>query len=495
MANEVVEWRNWFRKEKRESALVEVTTDHSCATSKAGEADGKPQLNMEKQADPTRGLIASESFPKTAAHDPKSKSNDGDADDGRNPTGKHGKLDEARAPDATYCETKHREKCVARWKPFSLIARIANIEDCRFGRRGFGHKGAYRWGLENKTVRCALVLFFVYDESMRCSTRVLFFALLLVVACDPGGDHLDTGIREDVTSDVARDGTSFDARFGDAAYFDGGSDGAVADTSLDTGTDPIMDTGVDAAPPNPCPRARITAGGLPLRIRENPNTSSAILGEIPDMMVVTVLQRVSGQNINGNTEWFQVESPFGNGFISAAYAVCTQDPIMTPPDGFYLPFRCGESYRVTQGNGGSTSHQGRAVYAFDFGMASGTPIVAMADGMVELVNVDTQPGDACYNGGGRECRCCANYVKLRHGDGTTSLYVHINSASVSQGQQVTRGQTIALSGNTGWSTGPHLHLERGDGCTNTAFCQTVGLEFVEAGVPTSGQTVTSANCP
>ena len=52
-----------------------------------------------------------------------------------------------------------------------------------------------------------------------------------------------------------------------------------------------------------------------------------------------------------------------------------------------------------------------------------------------------------------------NFVVIDHGDGTTSLYAHMSSRAVSEGQLVNQGQTIGYVGNTGNSKGNHLHLE------------------------------------
>ena len=54
----------------------------------------------------------------------------------------------------------------------------------------------------------------------------------------------------------------------------------------------------------------------------------------------------------------------------------------------------------------------------------------------------------------------ANHVRVLHGDGSMAVYAHLKleSASVSPGQRLRRGQQIGLSGNTGFSTGPHLHF-------------------------------------
>ncbi|CAN5215571.1 M23 family metallopeptidase [soil metagenome] len=80
----------------------------------------------------------------------------------------------------------------------------------------------------------------------------------------------------------------------------------------------------------------------------------------------------------------------------------------------------------------------------DIANAIGTPIYAVSDGVV----VDVGP-TAGYGA----------YVKLRHSDGTVTLYGHINSWNVSLGERVFAGDQIATIGNRGNSTGPHLHLE------------------------------------
>ena len=80
----------------------------------------------------------------------------------------------------------------------------------------------------------------------------------------------------------------------------------------------------------------------------------------------------------------------------------------------------------------------------DIANSIGTPIRAVSDGVV----VDAGP-TAGYG----------MWVKLRHADGTVTLYGHVNSTTVSVGQRVMAGDQIATMGNRGNSTGPHLHFE------------------------------------
>jgi len=80
----------------------------------------------------------------------------------------------------------------------------------------------------------------------------------------------------------------------------------------------------------------------------------------------------------------------------------------------------------------------------DLANSIGTPILAVSDGVV----IDAGP-TAGYG----------MWVKLRHADGTVTLYGHVNTTLVSVGQSVMAGDQIATMGNRGNSTGPHLHFE------------------------------------
>ncbi|WP_175480222.1 peptidoglycan DD-metalloendopeptidase family protein [Natrinema salaciae] len=84
--------------------------------------------------------------------------------------------------------------------------------------------------------------------------------------------------------------------------------------------------------------------------------------------------------------------------------------------------------------------------AVDFGndRIVGTPICAARDGVVDVV--------------GYEADGCGNYVTLGHENGYQTMYCHLNSVAVSDGQHVSRGQQIGGMGDTGRSTAPHLHF-------------------------------------
>jgi len=80
----------------------------------------------------------------------------------------------------------------------------------------------------------------------------------------------------------------------------------------------------------------------------------------------------------------------------------------------------------------------------DFAMPQGTPVMAVGDGEVVMAK---HSGAAGY------------LVAIRHGRSYTTRYMHLKKLLVKPGQKVKRGDHIALSGNTGRSTGPHLHYE------------------------------------
>jgi murein DD-endopeptidase MepM/ murein hydrolase activator NlpD len=124
---------------------------------------------------------------------------------------------------------------------------------------------------------------------------------------------------------------------------------------------------------------------------------------------------------------------------------------------YRLPFQAGTSHRVLQGFNGAFSHHGKDAYAVDWDLEEGTPVLAAREGIVLAFN-DTATG------GGTEARfkddANANWIVIRHPDGSIGAYYHLRSGGVRvrAGQVVKPGDWIGLSGNTGFSTGPHLHF-------------------------------------
>ena len=122
---------------------------------------------------------------------------------------------------------------------------------------------------------------------------------------------------------------------------------------------------------------------------------------------------------------------------------------------YRLPYADGKSYRVIQSFGSRFSHTGLEQFAIDFLMREGTPVHAARSGVVARLEESHSIG--CWEDG---CGRYANYVVILHDDGTTGEYYHLskNGVLVNVGDRVAAGQHIALSGNTGHTTVPHLHF-------------------------------------
>jgi murein DD-endopeptidase MepM/ murein hydrolase activator NlpD len=121
---------------------------------------------------------------------------------------------------------------------------------------------------------------------------------------------------------------------------------------------------------------------------------------------------------------------------------------------YVLPYPPGRQFRVSRtfehylpANGGV------GLYAIDFDMPMGTPVVAARAGAV--VAVEQRFSDSDH----RDFH--ENWVMVRHPDGSVARYIHLkqDGARVAVGDQVTQGQLIGLSGNSGASNGPHLHFD------------------------------------
>jgi murein DD-endopeptidase MepM/ murein hydrolase activator NlpD len=127
-----------------------------------------------------------------------------------------------------------------------------------------------------------------------------------------------------------------------------------------------------------------------------------------------------------------------------------------PPRPYRAPFAVGETFTVTQAYPDRITHvTPDSAYAVDFALPDGTPVYAAREGMVINVRHDSfrgAPVPAMLDQ--------ANVIEILHDDGTIGVYAHLHwdSIRVHIGQRVARGEYIANSGNTGFTTGPHLHF-------------------------------------
>lgn len=110
---------------------------------------------------------------------------------------------------------------------------------------------------------------------------------------------------------------------------------------------------------------------------------------------------------------------------------------------FRVPFPCNQTWS------GQTRTNHSPQYAIDFNRDNdhGMPVKASAPGTVDIV---TNLGNTSYG----------RYVRINHGGGYTTYYAHLSGFNVSVGQSVGYGTTIGYVGNSGNSTGSHLHYEQ-----------------------------------
>ncbi len=166
-------------------------------------------------------------------------------------------------------------------------------------------------------------------------------------------------------------------------------------------------------PPEVCRRMRVVnTAAEGLNVRPDPSTAQAALTIWFDGTEAEVLAEVQGQDVDGNTLWYEVEREGVHGFVSTIWAECIERgaPPAPPPapglrdDVFLLPFACGQTRVVTQGNASGRGHDAAAAHAFDFDLPLGAPLRAMKPGQVLFTRDTTRAGDPCWSGAGRPAR-------------------------------------------------------------------------------------------
>jgi murein DD-endopeptidase MepM/ murein hydrolase activator NlpD len=138
-----------------------------------------------------------------------------------------------------------------------------------------------------------------------------------------------------------------------------------------------------------------------------------------------------------------------------------------------LPYPAGRSYELRQANCSGFGHVGFWKHGYDFIMPIGSVVTAARGGTVGWAR------DGCHDGD----QDCTNLVTILHDDGDVTVYSHLTRGGVlvTESQEVSQGDTIGLSGNTGYSTEPHLHFSLhpcnelpglpggGEGCPSQPF--------------------------
>jgi murein DD-endopeptidase MepM/ murein hydrolase activator NlpD len=149
---------------------------------------------------------------------------------------------------------------------------------------------------------------------------------------------------------------------------------------------------------------------------------------------------------------------------------------------YQLPYQQGTSHKVVQGYGGLFSHKNTA--ALDFSMPIGTPIYAAREGEIYSYKDDGTKG-----GWLSSYKKEANYIMIKHSDGSFGCYWHLkHKGVVTKKGKVAKGELIGYSGNTGFTLQPHLHFSvkkvlnyEMNSFVRTKFYTSNGIELLESG--------------
>src|SRR5688500_12178440 len=146
-----------------------------------------------------------------------------------------------------------------------------------------------------------------------------------------------------------------------------------------------------------------------------------------------------------------------------------------------LPFKEGTKQKVVQGYGGMFSHKNKA--ALDFSMPEGTPVYAARGGAIYSFKENSNDGGLFKKN--EE----ANYIIIKHSDGSFGCYWHLqkNGVVVKKGI-VAKGELIGYSGSTGFALRPHLHFAvkgklnyKKDSFVRTKFRTAKGIQLLQNG--------------
>ena len=152
---------------------------------------------------------------------------------------------------------------------------------------------------------------------------------------------------------------------------------------------------------------------------------------------------------------YAAEAAAGKAIVAEINRLMAESDVVPSAEGFIWPVTTSkmisspQGNRVSPGNGiGSSNHKGVDICNVSYS----SKIYATKSGKVLIASMPYSDKDGGKSGYG-------NYVVIDHGGGMSTLYAHMSIVKVSVGQYVSQGDVIGVTGNTGASTGPHLHYE------------------------------------
>lgn len=152
---------------------------------------------------------------------------------------------------------------------------------------------------------------------------------------------------------------------------------------------------------------------------------------------------------------YAAEEAAGKAIVAEINRLMAESDVVPSAEGFIWPVTTSrkisspQGNRVSPGNGiGSSNHKGVDICNVSYS----SKIYATKSGKVLIASMPYSDPDGGSSGYG-------NYVVIDHGGGMSTLYAHMSIVKVSVGQYVSQGAVIGVTGNTGASTGPHLHYE------------------------------------
>lgn len=152
---------------------------------------------------------------------------------------------------------------------------------------------------------------------------------------------------------------------------------------------------------------------------------------------------------------YAAEEAAGKAIVAEINRLMAESDVVPSAEGFIWPVTTSkmisspQGNRVSPGNGiGSSNHKGVDICNVSYS----SKIYATKSGKVLIASMPYSDKDGGKSGYG-------NYVVIDHGGGMSTLYAHMSIVKVSVGQYVSQGDVIGVTGNTGASTGPHLHYE------------------------------------